>query len=206
MSGARTAATSGRALVQLRHDPRTIGLMVVVPVLLMGLLAWILSGTYGFDLYGPMYLGVFPLIIMFLVTSVATLRERTGGTLERLLTMPLSKTDFIFGYALAFGAFAVLQAAVVSAFSFGVYGMDVAGSAWMVGVVAVADALLGTALGLFVSAFATTEFQAVQFMPVILIPQFLLSGIIVRRDQLPDVLRWVSDVLPLRTRSTRRGR
>ena len=166
MSGARTAATSGRALVQLRHDPRTIGLMVVVPVLLMGLLAWILSGTRGFDLYGPMYLGVFPLIIMFLVTSVATLRERTGGTLERLLTMPLSKTDFIFGYALAFGAFAVLQAAVVSAFSFGVYGMDVAGSAWMVGVVAVADALLGTALGLFVSAFATTEFQAVQFMPV----------------------------------------
>jgi ABC-2 type transport system permease protein len=197
MSAARPAATSRRALLQLPHDPRTIGLMIVVPVLLMGLLAWILSGTHGFDLYGPMYLGVFPLIIMFLVTSVATLRERTGGTLERLLTMPLSKTDFIFGYALAFGTFAVLQAAVVSAFSFGVYGMDVAGSAWMVGVVAVADALLGTALGLFVSAFATTEFQAVQFMPVILIPQFLLSGIVVPRDQLPDVLRWISDVLPL---------
>lgn len=172
--------------------------MIGVPVLLMGLMAWIFSGKgSGFDRFGPVYLGVFPLVIMFLVTSVATLRERTRGTLERLLTMPLAKPDFVFGYALAFGAFAVLQAAVVSAFSFGLYGMDVAGSAWLVGVVAVVDALLGTALGLFVSAFAATEFQAMQFMPVVLIPQFFLSGLIMPRDLLPTALRWISNVLPM---------
>lgn len=173
--------------------------MIVVPVVLMGLLAWILSEQpgAGFDRFGPMYLGVFPLVIMFLVTSVATLRERTRGTLERLLTMPLGKADFVFGYAIAFGLFAILQAAVVSAFSFGLYGMDVAGSAWLVGVVAVVDALLGTALGLFVSAFATTEFQAVQFMPVVLIPQILVAGIIVPTDQLPAALEWLSNLLPM---------
>jgi ABC-2 type transport system permease protein len=198
VSGARTLATSRRALRQLRHDPRTVALMIVVPVVLMGLLAWILGEQgNGFDHFGPVYLGVFPLVIMFLVTSVATLRERTRGTLERLLTMPLAKPDFVFGYALAFGVFAVLQAAIVSAFSFGLYGMDVAGSAWLVGVVAVVDALLGTALGLFVSAFAATEFQAVQFMPIILIPQILLSGLIVPRDELPTALRLLSNVLPM---------
>lgn len=172
--------------------------MIVVPVVLMGLLSWILSGKgNGFDRFGPVYLGVFPLVIMFLVTSVATLRERTRGTLERLLTMPLAKPDFVFGYALAFGGFAVLQAAIVSGFSFGLFGMDVVGSAWLVGVVAVVDALLGTALGLFLSSFAATEFQAVQFMPVVLIPQLLLSGLIVPRALLPTALRWISDILPM---------
>jgi ABC-2 type transport system permease protein len=194
----RTFATARRALRQLRHDPRTVVLMIAAPVVLTGLLAWILNGKgNGFDHFGPVYLGVFPLVIMFLVTSVATLRERTRGTLERLLTMPLAKPDFVFGYAIAFGGFAILQAAVVSAFCFGLYGMDVAGSAWLVGVVAVVDALLGTALGLFVSAFAATEFQAVQFMPIVLIPQILLSGIIVSRDELPTALHLVSDLLPM---------
>jgi ABC-2 type transport system permease protein len=201
-SAARTLATSRRALRQLRHDPRTIGLMVVVPVLIMGLLAWILSGqdtgpVSGFDRYGPMYLGIFPMVIMFLVTSIATLRERTRGTLERLLTMPLAKPNFVFGYAIAFGGFAVLQALVVSAFCFGIFGMETRGPAWQVVLVAVVDALLGTALGLFVSAFAATEFQAVQFMPVILIPQFLLAGVIVPRDQLPTALEWLSNLLPM---------
>jgi ABC-2 type transport system permease protein len=172
--------------------------MVVAPVALMGLLAWILGGeSSGFDKFGPIYLGVFPLVIMFLVTSVATLRERTHGTLERLLTMPLAKPDFVFGYALAFGGFAILQAAIVSGFSFGLFGMDVAGSAWLVGVVAVVDALLGTALGLFLSSFAKTEFQAVQFMPIVLIPQLFLSGIVVPRYQLPTLLHWISNILPM---------
>jgi ABC-2 type transport system permease protein len=195
----RLFATSRRVLRQLRHDPRTVALMIVLPLVMMGLLAWILSDQpgNGFDQFGPMYLGVFPMLVMFLVTSVATLRERTGGTLERLLTMPLAKGDFVFGYAVAFGAFATLQAIIVSAVCFGVYGMDVAGSQWLVGLVAVVDALLGTALGLFVSAFARTEFQAVQFMPVILLPQFFLAGIIVPRDQLPAVLEAISNVLPM---------
>ncbi len=198
MSWRRTGATAGRVLRQLRHDPRTLALLVAVPAVLMGLLAWILRGRdHDFDIYGPQLLGIFPLIVMFLVTSVATLRERTGGTLERLLTMPMGKADFVLGYAIAFGLAAVVQALVVSGLCFGAYGMTVRGEAWLVVVVAVLDALLGTALGLSLSALATTEFQAVQFMPAFILPQLLLCGIIVPRAQMPAFLDWISYVVPM---------
>jgi ABC-2 type transport system permease protein len=197
MSTRRTLATAHRVLTQLRHDPRTIGLMLVVPCVLVGLLAWVYQDTSTFDNIGAPLLGIFPFVVMFLVTSVATLRERTSGTLERLLTMPLGKLDLLLGYALAFGAVAVVQAGLVSALSLTVFGLDVAGPTWMLVLVALADALLGTALGLFVSAFAATEFQAVQFMPAFVLPQFLLCGLLVPREEMPDVLRAISSVLPL---------
>jgi len=197
MSTRRALATARRVLTQLRHDPRTIGLMLVVPCVLVGLLAWVYTGTSTFDHIGAPLLGIFPFVVMFLVTSVATLRERTSGTLERLLTMPLGKLDLLLGYALAFGAVAVVQAGLVSALSLTVFGLDVAGPTWMLVLVALADALLGTALGLFVSAFAATEFQAVQFMPAFVLPQFLLCGLLVPREEMPEVLRAISSVLPL---------
>ena len=197
MSVRLTLATADRVLRQIRHDPRTIGLLVVVPCVLIGLLAWIYDGTGTFDRIGAPLLGVFPFVVMFLVTSVATLRERQSGTLERLLTMPLAKADLIGGYALAFGALAVVQALVASGFAVWLLGLDVAGPVWLLVVVATADALLGTALGLFVSAFARSEFQAVQFLPAVVLPQFLLCGLLTPREGLPDVLGAVSDVLPL---------
>jgi ABC-2 type transport system permease protein len=197
VSTRRTLATAHRVLTQLRHDRRTVGLMLVVPCVLVGMLAWIYHGTPVFDQIGAPLLGIFPFVVMFLVTSVATLRERTSGTLERLLTMPLGKLDLLLGYELAFGAVAVVQAGLVSALSLTVFGLDVAGPTWMLVLVALADALLGTALGLFVSAFAATEFQAVQFMPAFVLPQFLLCGLLVPRDELPDVLHAISSVLPL---------
>jgi ABC-2 type transport system permease protein len=169
----------------------------VVPSVLMGLLAWIFEGSGTFDRIGAPLLGVFPFVVMFLVTSVATLRERTTGTLERLLTMPMGKLDLLVGYALAFGLVATVQAVVVTTLSVTVFGLDVAGPVWLLLVVAVLDAVLGMALGLFVSAFATSEFQAVQFMPAVVLPQFLLCGLIVPRDSLDTALGWVSDVLPL---------
>ena len=166
--------------------------------LLRGLLAWILRGRDAdFDRFGPPLLGIFPLVVMFLVTSVATLRERMNGTLERLLTMPLRKTELLLGYALSFGLVAVVQALLVSGLAFGPFGLHVHGSAWLVGVVAVLDALLGTALGLALSALASTEFQAVQFMPAFILPQLLLCGIVVPRSALPTELRWLSDILPM---------
>ena len=161
MSLRLTTATAARVLRQLRHDPRTIALLLVVPCVLIGLLAWMLEATPMFDAIGPALLGVFPFVVMFLVTSVTTLRERQSGTLERLLTTPMGKADLVGGYALAFGAVAVLQALLASAFAIYVCGLDVVGPAWLLVVVAVADAVLGTAVGLFVSAFAATEFQAV---------------------------------------------
>ena len=197
MSARLTFATAARVLRQIRHDPRTVGLLVVVPCVLVGLLAWIYRNTPVFDAIGAPLLGVFPFVVMFLITSIATLRERRSGTLERLLAMPLGKGDLLAGYALAFGALATVQAVVVTAFSLFVLGLDVAGNAWLLLVVAVAVAVLGTALGLFLSAFAATEFQAVQFLPAFVLPQFLLCGLLVARDRLPDVLHWISAVMPL---------
>jgi ABC-2 type transport system permease protein len=196
MTGSRTVATARRVLQQLQHDHRTVALILVVPCVLMGLLAWMLSDA-DFNQYGAPLLGIFPLIVMFLTTSVATLRERESGTLERLLSMPIAKVDFVFGYALAFGLLGIVQALLVSGLAVGPFGLEVAGPTWALIVVAVVDALLGTALGLFVSAFAKTEFQAVQFMPALILPQLLLCGIVVPRDELPTALRLVSDVLPM---------
>ena len=197
MSGRRTLATARRVLTQLRHDRRTVALMLVVPCVLVGLLAWVFSGTPVFDQIGGPLLGVFPFVVMFVVTSVATLRERTTGTLERLFSMPLAKLDLLIGYALAFGSMAVIQALLVSSLSLTWFGLDVAGPQGLLVVVAVVDAVLGMALGLFVSAFAATEFQAVQFMPAFVLPQFLLCGLLVPRDELPAPLHAVSDLLPL---------
>ncbi|MBP8881790.1 MAG: ABC transporter permease [Dermatophilaceae bacterium] len=194
-----TLATAGRILQQLKGDRRTVALLLVVPCVLMGLLAWVFADSPMpvFDRIGASLLGAFPFVIMFIVTSIATLRERTSGTLERLLTTPLGKADFMLGYALAFGVVAILQALVASVFAVWVCGLDVAGPVWMLVVIALADALLGTALGLLASGFARTEFQAVQFMPAFVLPQFLLCGLLVERDQMPAVLSTVSDFLPL---------
>jgi ABC-2 type transport system permease protein len=198
MSAARTIATARRVLAQLRHDPRTIALLLVVPCVLMTLLKYMFDDEPAvFDHTGAPLLGVFPLIVMFLITSVATLRERTSGTLERLLTMPLAKLDLLLGYALAFGLLALVQALVVFGLTLGPLGLTVAGPTWLLFLVALANGLLGTALGLFVSAFAATEFQAVQFLPAFILPQFLLCGLFASRDSMAPVLHWISDILPL---------
>jgi len=199
-----TAATAGRVLGQLRHDHRTIAMMLVLPSVLLGLLylLWkdlpVLPGQPGiFDRVGLTMLGIFPFVVMFLVTSIAMLRERTSGTLERLLTTPLARLDLLLGYGLAFGLMAALQAVVTVGIATTVYDLDVAGSVWLVVLIAVVNAVLGVALGLLASAFARSEFQAVQFMPVIVLPQFFLCGLLVPRELMPDWLHAISNVLPL---------
>lgn len=199
MSPRITLAVTARVLAQLRRDHRTVALLLVVPCALMTLLWWMYLDAPGavFDRIGPSLLALFPFIIMFLVTSVTTLRERSSGTLERLLAMPMGKGDLLAGYALAFGLVAAVQSLLAVGVSVGLLGLDVEGPLALLTLVAVVDAILGTALGLFVSAFATTEFQAVQFMPAVVIPQLLLCGLLVPRAAMPGVLESISDVLPL---------
>jgi ABC-2 type transport system permease protein len=193
-----TLAVTRRVLTQLRRDPRTLALLLGVPCVLLALLKWMFDGSPGmFDIAGPPLLAMFPFIVMFLVASVTTLRERTSGTLERLLSMPMGKLDLIVGYAVAFGLLALVQAVVAVALTVGVLGLEVNGPVAALTGVAVLDAILGTTLGLFLSAFAQTEFQAVQFMPAVVIPQILLCGLFVPRDALPGMLSGISDVLPL---------
>ena len=190
-------ATANRVLQQIRHDRRTVAILLLVPCLLMGIVAWSFEGTPVINHFGPLLLGIFPLFVMFLVTSVATLRERQSGTLERLMTTPLRRGDFVLGYAIAFAALATLQALVLTGFAVWVCGMDIQGQLWLVIVVAVLDAVLGTALGLAASSLATTEFQAVQMMPVVILPQLLTGGLLMPRDQMPTVLEWISRAMPL---------
>ncbi|MGI8433874.1 MAG: ABC transporter permease [Nocardioidaceae bacterium] len=171
MSASITLAVAQRVLTQLRRDHRTVALLLLVPCLLLSMLWWMFDRQQVvFDRLGPPLLAMFPFIVMFLVTSVTTLRERASGTLERLLSMPMRKLDLLVGYAAAFAVVAVVQALLAVGLTVGLLGLDVRGPIWVLGVVAVLDAVLGTALGLFVSAFAQTEFQAVQFMPVVVIP------------------------------------
>ncbi|MQS05366.1 ABC transporter permease, partial [Streptomyces alkaliterrae] len=198
LSARRTLATARRVLRQLGHDRRTIALLLVLPVLLLVLLYYVFDADRrAFGGIGASLLGIFPMTTMFLVTSIATLRERTSGTLERLLAMPLGKGDLVLGYALAFGALAVVQASLATAVAIWALDLDFAGSPWLLLLVAVLDALLGTALGLFVSAFASSEFQAVQFMPAVIFPQLLLCGLFAPRDSMQPVLEAVSNVLPM---------
>jgi ABC-2 type transport system permease protein len=185
-------------LRQLRRDPRTIVLVLVVPALLLTLFRYVFDGQpETFDRVGAPMVGIFPLVSMFLVTSIAMLRERTTGTLERLMSLPLGRGDLLAGYALAFALAAVVQASIASAVAFGLLGLDVEGSVALVVLLAVANAVLGVALGLFLSAFASTEFQAVQFMPAVLLPQLLLCGLLVARDEMAEALQWLSAVLPM---------
>jgi len=197
VSGRVTVAVTLRVLAQLRRDPRTLALIVGVPCLLETLLKELFLGGPVFQHAGPPLLGLFPFVTMFLVTSITMLRERTSGTLERLMTLPLGKLDLLAGYGLAFALVAVVQATIVSLLAFGALDLHVAGPRLLVVALAVANAVLGTALGLFVSAFAQTEFQAVQFMPAMVFPQILLCGLFVGRDQMATWLRWISDALPL---------
>jgi ABC-2 type transport system permease protein len=193
-----TGAVAARVLTQLRRDPRTIALIVGVPCVLETLLKEIFAGrSQVFQHTGAPLLGLFPFVTMFLVTSITMLRERTSGTLERLMTLPLAKLDLLAGYGAAFAVVAAVQSAVVSALTFGALGLDVQGSRPLVAALAVANAVLGTALGLFVSAFARSEFQAVQFLPATVFPQILLCGLFVPRGQMAGWLRWLSDALPL---------
>jgi ABC-2 type transport system permease protein len=193
-----TVATAARVLRQLRRDPRTLALVFFVPPLLLTLFKYIFSGSAPvFDRIGGPLVGLFPFTSMFVVTSIAMLRERTSGTLERLMTLPLAKLDLLAGYGLAFALVAVLQAGFASFIAFVVLDLHATGSVWAVIPFAVANAVLGMALGLFVSAFATTEFQAVQFMPAFVLPQVLLCGLIAPRDEMARPLELVSYALPL---------
>ena len=198
MSRRITTATAVRVLQQLRRDRRTLALVFVVPPLLITLFHFVFNGQAAtFDRVGGPLVGIFPFSSMFVVTSIAMLRERTSGTLERLMTMPLAKLDILLGYGLAFASVAAVQASITSAVAFGLLGLNVHGAIWVVILLAVGNAVLGMSLGLFISAFAQTEFQAVQFMPAFVFPQLLLCGLIVPRDRMEHVLELISYALPL---------
>jgi ABC-2 type transport system permease protein len=193
-----TFITAGRILRQLLNDRRTVVLILAVPSLMIALISAIMDAAPDvFDSVGLILLAFFPFMMMFMITSITLLRERTGGTLERLMTTPTGKLDLVGGYAIAFGVAAASQTVIAASVAYLFLGLETAGPAWAVFLIAVISSLFGMALGLFVSAFATTEFQAIQFMPIFVVPQLLLCGLIWPRDQMAGWLQGVSDALPI---------
>ncbi|MET4433307.1 ABC-2 type transport system permease protein [Mycolicibacterium sp. 624] len=203
MSATAYLATTGRILRQLAGDHRSVAMILVVPSVVITLMYFMFQNAphppgmpTPFNNACLIMLGVFPLVVMFLITSITMQRERVSGTLERILTTPLRRLDLLAGYGTAFSIAAAAQAALACLIAFWLLGLTTAGSPVLVFVIAIINAILGVGLGLLCSAFARTEFQAVQFMPVVVVPQLLLCGIIVPRALLPDWLQWISNVLP----------
>ncbi|MEU7133739.1 ABC transporter permease [Streptomyces sp. NPDC046261] len=185
-------------LQQLSRDRGSVALMLVIPCMLMVLLKLMFhDADETFERVGTRVFGVFPVVVMYLVASVSTLRERTSGTAERLLTLPVQRLDIILGYSLAFGFLALLQAVLSTVLAIGPLGLDIKGPAYLLMVIAILGALLGLALGLLVSAFARNEFQAVQFLPAGVLPQFLVCGLFVPRDEMHGVLDALAQMMPM---------
>ena len=198
MSARRTLAVVARVLRQLGRDHRTLALILAVPPGLLWLVhAMLTNSPGGFDRVGPLMVGLFPFTLMFVVTSIAVLRERTQGTLDRLMASPLGRGDLIVGYAIAFTAVAILQATITLTIGLGPLDLPNAGGLGLTLPLVVVLALFGIALGLFLSAFARNEFQAVQFLPAVVLPQILLGGLFVPVDRLPRGLEVVARALPL---------
>lgn len=192
-----TISVTGRVLTQLRRDPRTLILVFAVPALLMALLYWILIDTPLFDHIAHAIFALFPFLVMFMVASIATLRERRSGALERTLTMPVSRGALIAGYALAFALVSLVQTLITVVVCVAWLGVEVEGSLGTFFAIALLDALVGTAAGLTASAFAQTEFQVVQFVPAVVVPQFLICGLLVPRADMPRILEVISAAMPV---------
>ena len=162
-----------------------------------------LSQLYGgtdytlLDYLAPVFVALFAFFFIFLLSAVAFLRERTSGTLERLLATPLRRGELVLGYLVGFSIFALLQAVVIIAFTVFVLKVQYRGNLATIFLVEAVMVVGAVSLGLLVSAAARNELQAVQFVPLVLLPQVFLSGFLVAVDQLPSVLRPFSYVLPL---------
>jgi ABC-2 type transport system permease protein len=197
------AATTARILRQVASDRRSVALILLVPVVVITLMYFMFEnaphrpGTPApFNNACLILVGLFPFFLMFVLTSITMQRERASGTLERILATPLRRPDLLGAYGTAFSIAAAAQASLMCVVSFWLLGFKTAGSPASVFLVAIVNAILGVALGLLFSAFARTEFQALQFIPLVIVPQLLLAGIIVPRALMPTWLQWISNVLP----------
>ena len=198
MSPKRTLVTTSRVLRQLKHDHRTLGLIFFMPSVLITILYYVFQDSPAtFNGIAPLMLGIIPFTMMFIITSVAMLRERTSGTLERLLTSPVTKLELLFGYAKAFALVALIQAVIASVVTLWLFDVAIAGSVASLILVAVLSGVAGMSFGLLFSAFAKNEFQAVQFMPAFVLPQFLTCGLFIPREKMAEFLQYFSDVMPI---------
>ena len=198
ISMGRSLAIALRIVRQVRRDHRSLALIIVAPVVVMSLVGFsFFERREILDNVAPALLAVFAFFFVFILTGVSFLRERAQGTLERLLTTPVSRADILLGYLLGFLLFATVQTLVILLFTVWILQVEYRGDLWQVMVLLLTVTVVGVNLGIFISTFARNEFQVVQFIPLVLAPQIFLSGLILPVEELPGLFQAASSVLPL---------
>jgi ABC-2 type transport system permease protein len=192
-----TFVIARRVMLQVIRDRRTIALILVVPLVIATIAGFSITDKSSLDIASPGILATLILFFGFLITGISFLRERTQGTLERLLASPVSKMDIVTGYLLGLLLFALIQTLIM--FFYMVYVLDITyrGALWQILIFQVLIGINAVCLGTFFSAFARNEFQMIQFIPLIIVPQVFVSGLFIPTNQLPVVLEWISKFLPL---------
>jgi len=197
MMSSQTFIIAGRVVRQLTRDRRTMALIFLVPLVVMTLIGLSFPRTSVLDYIAPALLATLALFFGFLLTGISFLRERSQGTLERLMASPVSRLDIVVGYLCGFLIFALAQTLIILLFTVYVLKVSYYGDLWQIFVFQVVVITGAVSLGIFISTFARNEFQMVQFIPLIILPQVFLCGVIWPVEQMPDYLQWLSAVLPL---------
>jgi len=194
----RFIAISNRILLQIIGDKRTIGLIVVAPLIVMSLAGFsFINSKDVLNRIAPGLICTFAFFFTFLLTAVSFYRERVSGTLERLFTTPVTKTDVLLGYLFGFLPLALVQASLIVMYSIFVLRVDYEGNIFNIMLIIFLIASISVNLGIFLSTFAKNEFQIIQFIPVLISPQIFLSGIFIPVEQLPWYFKPLSAIAPL---------
>jgi ABC-2 type transport system permease protein len=193
----RALIIAGRVMRQLIRDRRTMALIVIVPLVIASIVGVSVPEKSILDYIAPAVLAVLILFFGFLLTGISVLRERTQGTLERLMASPVSRLDVVGGYLLGFLPFALLQTLIIFFYMVYVLNVNYHGELWQILVFQVIIGIGAVCLGIFCSIFAKNEFQMIQFIPLIILPQIFLCGLLWPVDQMPDYLQWIAKFLPL---------
>ena len=186
-----------RVFRQMTRDHRTMALIFIVPLVVMTLIGLSFPETGVLDYVAPALLVTLAFFFGFLLTGISFLRERSQGTLERLMASPLSRLDIVVGYLCGFFIFALAQTLIILLFTIYVLKVNYHGDLWQIFVFQIVVIVGAVNLGIFISTFARNEFQMVQFIPLIILPQVFLSGLLWPVSQMPDYLQWLSAALPL---------
>ena len=192
-----TLTIAGRVIHQIIRDRRTLGLIVIVPLVIMSLIGLSFPEESILDYIAPALLATMALFFSFLLTGISFLRERSQGTMERLMASPVSRLDIVLGYLFGFFLFALTQTLIVVLFTIYVFDINFLGDLWQILVFQVVVITGAVTLGIFTSTFARNEFQMVQFIPLIIVPQIFLSGVLWQVEQMPEYLQWLSAIMPL---------
>jgi len=198
MSLDRKLAIATRIVREIRRDRRSLALIIGAPIIVMSLIGFSFQDQKSvLNEVAPALIATMAMFFVFVLTGISFLRERSQGTLERLLSTAVTRSDLLIGYLAGFLLFALAQSIIILMYTLFVVDVDYAGKIWDIIIILLIVTITSVSMGIFVSTFAKNEFQVVQFIPLLIAPQIFLSGVILPTSQLPGYFQGISGVLPL---------